>query len=206
MDQRLVNDFQWDVTAASTERALSVLVLCWMWPLVCVCVCVCTCVTLPTCWSGLAQSVIQVRPTGSGLMRIGSALSESQPDVAGVCGTGREKEHETKTLALQLEKQPEMQTNPQKKPKKTRTHNLSRHNDKAHCSGFLWGAVGHRYTNHSFRRSGPHSPFLLVYRKLFVCVFFFSALRLYSSSKQSSCPWQTCFKVTLIDPRLFKLW
>lgn len=115
-------------------------------------VCVCTCVTVPTCWSGLAQSVIQVRPTGSGLMRIGSALSGSQPGVEGVCGAQGEKRNTVKHTSS-----PSWET-ARDAVKHSENSDLSRHNDKAQCSGFLWGAVGHRYTNLK-RNQSTHSGY-----------------------------------------------
>lgn len=46
-----------------------------------------------TCCGGLAQSVFQVRSTGSGLVHFGAALSGSQPGVQGVCGAQGEKKN-----------------------------------------------------------------------------------------------------------------
>lgn len=50
----------------------------------------------PTLLSELAQSVIQVKPTGSVLMRIGSALSGSRPGVQGLCRAQEEKKNTVK--------------------------------------------------------------------------------------------------------------
>ena len=75
--------------AAVTHTITAPPIACWTGP--CVCMYVCTCLGLCACWSGLAQSVIQVRPTGSGLMRIGSALSGSRPGVEAVFGAQGER-------------------------------------------------------------------------------------------------------------------
>lgn len=98
--------------------------------------CVCTCLSLHACWSGLAQSVIQVRPTGSGLMRIGSALSGSWPVVEAVCGAQGEKRN-----AAENTSSPSLET-ARDAAKCSENSDLSGHNDTAQCSGFLWGAVG----------------------------------------------------------------
>lgn len=95
---------------------------------------------LPACWSGLAQSVIQVRPTGSGLMRIGSALSGSGPGVEAVCGAQGEKRN-----AVEHTSSPSLET-ARDAAKRSENSDLSRHNDTAQCSGFLWGAVGQGFS------------------------------------------------------------
>lgn len=91
----------------STVTEHSSLCLCWM--RTCMSICMCSCVTLPTCCGGLAQSVIQVRSTGSGLMHIGSALSGSRPSVQGVCGAQAEKRTQSNTPALHHEVLPNAQ-------------------------------------------------------------------------------------------------
>lgn len=67
----------------------------------------------PTLLSELAQSVIQVKPTGSVLMRIGSALSGSRPGVQGLCRAQEEKKNTVKH-SWDLKKQSEMQPDTQK--------------------------------------------------------------------------------------------
>lgn len=131
--------------------------LCPCWTRTCMSICMCSCVTLPTCCGGLAQSVIQVRSTGSGLMHIGSALSGSRPGVQGVCGAQGEKKNTVEHPSASSWGAAKCSEN----------SDLSRHDDKAQCSGSLWGAVGHRYTNHE-RNQSTHSGgpvFILVYRK-----------------------------------------
>ncbi len=170
---------------------------CWTEPYIFACAC--TCLSLPACWSGLAQSVIQVRPTGSGLMRIGSALSGSRPGVEAVCGAQGEKRN-----AVEHTSSPSLETG-RDAAKCSENSDLSRHND-TQCSEFLWGAVGQSFLKTHKPLKGIKAliqgvrsalPFFLVYRKqpLFL-----------SSHKQGSSPWQTCPKVMLMPPRLFKLW
>lgn len=83
--------------------------LCLCWTRTCMSICMCSCVTLPTCCGGLAQSVIQVRSTGSGLMHIGCALSGSRPGVQGVCGARERKRTQSNTPALHHEVLPNAQ-------------------------------------------------------------------------------------------------
>lgn len=47
--------------------------------------------------SGLTQSLIQVRPTGSGLLWVGSALSGRRPDAKAVCGAQEEEKEHTRS-------------------------------------------------------------------------------------------------------------
>ncbi|KAG7242211.1 hypothetical protein INR49_024257 [Caranx melampygus] len=72
-----------------------------------------------------------VRPTGSGLMRIGSALSGSRPDVEAVCGAQEEKRN-----AAEHTSSPSLET-ARDAAKRSESSDLSRHNDTARCSGFL---------------------------------------------------------------------
>lgn len=51
---------------------------------------------VPTLLAESAQSVIQVKPTGSALMRIGSALSGSRPGTQGLCRAQEEKKSTVK--------------------------------------------------------------------------------------------------------------
>lgn len=157
VDQRLVNEFQWDCIAASIERALSVLFLCWMGPLMYMCVNLHHFAYLlkwpgPVCYPGQANRFWAHADWLSSLWK---------PARCRGCMWDRER----KGTLDEDASSPARETAQDADEHSEKTHNLSRRNDKAHCSGFLWGAVGYRYTNHSFRRSGPHSPFLLVYRK-----------------------------------------
>lgn len=189
------------------HRACSILSPCLTG--LCVCMCVCTCVTLSACWSSLAQSVIQVRPTGSGLMRIGSALFGSWPAVEGVCGAqGGKRSNVRNTNCPSWERACDV-------AKLSENSDLSRHNGTAQCFGFHWGAVGRGFPKDTqtakvirtqIQGVQVAAPFL------FVCLFFSlqkAVLFLFPAilkSYQGSCPWQTCFKVMLMYPSLFKLW
>lgn len=142
------------------HRARSILSPCWdgaVYVHVCVylplpaCLPACSLACLPACWSGLAQSVIQVRPTGSGLMRIGSALSGSGPGVEAVCGAQGEKRN-----AVEHTSSPSLET-ARDAAKHSENSDLSRHNDTAQCSGFLWGAVGQGFLKtHKPQKESKH--------------------------------------------------
>lgn len=67
----------------------------------------------PTLLAESAQSVIQVKPAGSALMRIGSALSGRRPGIQGLCRAQEEKKNTVKH-SWDLKKQPEMQPDTQK--------------------------------------------------------------------------------------------
>lgn len=93
----------------------------------------------PTLLAESAQSVIQVKPTGSALMRIGSApLSGSRPGIQGLC---RAQEEKKRTLSNTLE----ILRNSLRCSQTLKRIYLSRHNDTAQRSGFLSGVVGMRF-------------------------------------------------------------
>lgn len=68
-------------------------------------------------------------------MRIGSALSGSRPDVEAVCGAQAEKRNPAEHT-----RSPSLET-ARDAAKRSESSDLSRHNDTARFSGFLWGAV-----------------------------------------------------------------
>lgn len=89
----------------------------------------------PTLLAELAQSVIQVRPTGFALMRIGSAFS-LEAGLAYRVYLGHRKRKRTLSNTLEILR------NSLRCCQTLKRIYLSRHNDTAQRSGFLSGAVG----------------------------------------------------------------
>lgn len=116
------------------------------------------------CWSGLAQSVIQVRPTGSGLMRIGSALSGSRPGVEAVCGAQGKKRNAVEHTSSPSLETAKMQPNSQKiliyPGIMTQLNALD--SSEAQLDKVFWRHSNLK-RNQSSNSGGPvHTPFLLV--------------------------------------------
>lgn len=162
---------------------------------------VCTWLRQPACWSSLSQSVIQVRPTGSGLMRIGSVLSGSWPGVEAVCGA-----QEKKRNAAEHSRSPSLEM-ARDAANRSDNSDLSMHNNTAQCFEFLWSIVTLKPQKKSKQSIegvlSANSSFLLLWIPFLSCSFTASP---YSRPKQGNSPWQTWFKVMLMPPSLFKWW
>lgn len=155
----------------------------------------------PTLPAESAQSVIQVKPTGSALMRIGSALS-LEAGLAYRVYVGHRKRKRTLSNTLEILRNSLWCSQTLKRIY------LSRHNDTAQRSGFLSGVVGWDFRKrHKPKRKNQSSG------RSVLDLFFFSCSESLSfsfplhniQSRTEAAVWQTHFRVTPVYQRVLKI-
>lgn len=156
----------------------------------------------PTLRAESAQSVIQVKPTGSALMRIGSALS-LEAGLAYRVYVGHRKRKRTLSNTLEILRNSLWCSQTLKRIY------LSRHNDTAQCSGFLSGVVGwdFRKRHKPKRNQSTNSGRSVLDLFFFYCSeslsFSFSLHNIQSWTE--AAVWQTHFRVTSVYQRVLKI-